>query len=88
MTNQNLERIEEKRAPNPAESMAKICLERPQSALFTVTGKYRKISNIKKVQSCPPITLHYPKIRKMITTTFTDFIAAGFLNRDFACTKN
>jgi len=54
MTNQNLERSEEKRAPNPAECMAKICLERRRFALFTVTEKYPKY---KKYKAARP--LHY-----------------------------
>jgi hypothetical protein len=80
---------EEKRAPKPEECMAKICLERRQSALFTVTGKYRQISKNSRKYKAVHI-LHYiiQRRQKGITTTFTDFIAAGFLNRDFSCTQN
>jgi hypothetical protein len=52
----------------------------------------RKIqTNIQKFKKYEAVhLLHYiiQRWQKGITTTFTDFIAAGFLNRDFSCTQN
>jgi hypothetical protein len=61
MTNQNLEHGRKKELLNLRNAWPKICLERRQSALFTVTGKYRQIS---KNSRDDKKALHYSEMTK------------------------